>query len=105
MLLAGRPPAFHWRTLRESGGEEEGGVEGQPGARVGGGEEREDTEWSDGGYEVRRRGWGGRASLADEGLDCTVKVYMSEEREVGVTVLRVGTQQGVSSKSESYQNF
>ena len=33
MLLARRPPAFHWRTLRESGGEEVGGVEEQPGAR------------------------------------------------------------------------
>ena len=29
MFLALRPPAFHWRTLRESeGGEEAGGVEG-----------------------------------------------------------------------------
>ena len=34
----------------------------------------------------------------DEGLDCTVEVYMSEESEEGVTVLRVGTQQGGSSK-------
>ena len=50
MFLARRPPAFHWRTLRESGGEETGGVEGQPGARDGGeGEEGEDTEWTDGG--------------------------------------------------------
>ena len=32
------------------GGEEAGGVEGQPGARVGGeGAEGEDTEWADGG--------------------------------------------------------
>ena len=47
MLLARRPPAFHWRTLRESGGEE-AGVEGQPGARDGGEEaEGEDTEWAD----------------------------------------------------------
>ena len=30
----------------------------------------------------------------DEGLDCTVEVYMSEESQKGVTVLRVGTQQG-----------
>ena len=51
MLLARRPPAFHWRTLRESDGEEEaGGEEGQPGARDGGkGAEGEDTEWADGG--------------------------------------------------------
>ena len=50
MLLACRPPAFHWKTQRESGGEEAGGVEGQPGARDGGeGAEGEDTEWADGG--------------------------------------------------------
>ena len=33
MLLARRPLTFHWRTLRESGGEEAGGLEEQPGAR------------------------------------------------------------------------
>ena len=49
MFLAQRPPAFHWETLRESGG--------------------------------------GSAVLADEGLDCTVEVYMLEESEEGVTVL------------------
>ena len=44
MLLAQKPPAFHWRTLRESGrGEEAGGTEGQSGARDGGeGAEGED---------------------------------------------------------------
>ena len=48
MLLARRPPPFHWRTLRESGrGEEAGSIEGQPGARDGGEEaEGEDTEWA-----------------------------------------------------------
>ena len=35
--------------------------------------------------------------------DCTVEVYMSEESEERVTVLRVGTQHGGSSKSESCQ--
>ena len=50
MLLPRRSPAFHWRTLRESGGEEAGGVAGQPGARDGSeGAEGEDTEWADGG--------------------------------------------------------
>ena len=51
MLLTGTPPAFHWRTQRETGGREEaGGVEGQPGARDSGeGAEGEDTEWADGG--------------------------------------------------------
>ena len=49
MLLARRSPAFHRKTLRESGGEEAGGIEGQPGARDGGEEaEEEDTEWADG---------------------------------------------------------
>ena len=43
MLLARRLPAFHCRTLKESGGEEAGGVEGQPGARDGG----EGTEGGD----------------------------------------------------------
>ena len=42
VLLAQRPPAFHWRTLRGSGeGEETGGAEGQPGARDRGEGERE----------------------------------------------------------------
>ena len=50
MLLARRPPAFHWRTMRGSRREEAGGVGGQPGARDGGeGAEGEDTEWDDGG--------------------------------------------------------
>ena len=50
MLLARKPPAFHWRTQRESGGAEAGSVEGQPGARDGcEGAEGEDTEWADGG--------------------------------------------------------
>ena len=35
---------------------------------------------------------GGSAVLADKGLDCTVEVYMSEESEERVTVLRVETQ-------------
>ena len=49
MLLARRPPAFHWRTLRESGKEEAGDVEGQPGARDGDdGAEGEDIEWANG---------------------------------------------------------
>ena len=41
----------------------------------------------------------GSVALADEGLDCTVELYMSEDSEERVTVLRVGTQQGGSSKS------
>ena len=50
MLLARRLSAFHWRTLRESGGEEAGGVEGKPGAKDGGmGTEGKDTEWDEGG--------------------------------------------------------
>ena len=51
MLLARRPPAFHQRTLRESGGgEEAGGVEGRPGARDGGeGAKEGDIEWAEGG--------------------------------------------------------
>ena len=51
MLLARRPPAFHWRTLRESReGEESGGAEEQPGARDGGGgAEGEGIKWADGG--------------------------------------------------------
>ena len=50
MLLARRPPAFHWRTLRGLGGEEGGNVEGQPGARDGDeGGEGENAEWAKGG--------------------------------------------------------
>ena len=37
---------------------------------------------------------GGSVALEDEGLDCTVEVYMLEESEEEVAVLRVGTQQG-----------
>ena len=49
VLLARRPPAFHQRTLRESGGEEAGGAEKQPGARDSGeGAEGEDIKWADG---------------------------------------------------------
>ena len=33
-------------------------------------------------------------SISRGGLDCTAEVYMSEESEEGVTVLRVGIQQG-----------
>ena len=44
-------------------------------------------------------------TLADEELDCTVEVYMLEKSEERVTVLRVGTQQGGSSNSESCQKF
>ena len=50
MLLGRRPPAFHWRILRESGGEEAGGEEGQSGAWDNGeGAEGEDTKWAEGG--------------------------------------------------------
>ena len=42
-----------------------------------------------------RVGW--ECSISSRGSDCTVEVYMSEESEEGVTVLR----QGGSSKSES----
>ena len=80
MLRDRRPPAFHLRTPRESGGEEAGGIEGQPGARDSGeGAEEGDIEWTDGGQEVWRRGWGGSAALADKGLVCTVEVYRPEE--------------------------
>ena len=45
MLLACRSPAFHWRTLKESGG-----IEGQSGARDNDeGAEGKDTKWADGG--------------------------------------------------------
>ena len=37
---------------------------------------------------------GGSAVLADKELNCTVEVYMSEESEERVIVLRVATQQG-----------
>ena len=50
MLLARRSPAFHWRTLRESGGEKAVEAVGQPGEWDGGeGAEREDVKWADGG--------------------------------------------------------
>ena len=48
---------------------------------------------------------GQECSISRGGPDCTVEVYMSEESEERVTVLRVGTQQRGSSKSESYREF
>ena len=79
-----------------------GGEEGQPGAMDGGTEtEGEDVKWTDGGYEVWRREWGGSAALAKGSPDCTVEVYMSEESEEGVTVL----QPGGSSRIESCQEL
>ena len=49
MLQAQRPPAFHRTTLRESRGQEAGGVEEQPEARGSGeGAEVEDTKWVEG---------------------------------------------------------
>ena len=72
---------------------EAGGAEEKPRVRDGGGEaEGVDIEWADGGQEVWRRGWGESAALAEAGLDYTVEVYMSEESEEGVTVIRQGGQ-------------
>ena len=102
VLLARRPPAFHWRTLRESGGVEEGGAEEKPGARDGGGGGRGRRyimgRWGIKGLETRV---GRESSVSRGGLDCTVEVYMSEESEEGVTVIR----QGSSSKIESCQEL
>ena len=44
---------------------------------------------------------GGSAALVEGVTNCTVKVYMSEESEEGVTKIR----QGGRSKSESCQEF
>ena len=59
-------------------------------------------------YRIGRWGIGGletrvtrECSISRGGPDCTVEVYMSEESEEGVTVLR---QRG-SSKSESCQEL
>ena len=47
--------------------------------------------------EKIQNGKTGNKRFEDEGrLDCTVEVYMSEESEEGVTMLRVGTQQGAA---------
>ena len=46
------------------------------------------------------------ASVEGGGAGCTVEVYVLEESEERITVLRVGTQQGGgSSKSDSCQEF
>ena len=48
MLLAQRPPIFPWRTLRESGGgEDAGGIQGQPGARDSGEGQRDKKIFQD----------------------------------------------------------
>ena len=43
-----------------------------------------------------------KRSISRGSSDCTVKVYVSEE---GITVLQVGTRQGGSSKSKSFQEL
>ena len=48
---------------------------------------------------------GRECSISRGGSDRTVEVYRSEESEEEVTVLRIGAQQGESSKSESCQEF
>ena len=40
------------------------------------------------GKEVWRRGWGESEASVEGGPDCTVEVYISEESEERVTVLR-----------------
>ena len=56
MSLARRPPAFHWRILRE----EAGGVEGQPGARDSGeGAEEKYTGWPTGDKKFEDEGGAG----------------------------------------------
>ena len=88
---------------RVRGGEEVGGVERQPGARDDGeGTEGEATKWQRGNKRFEDEGGAGVQDL-QRGLDSTVEVYMSEEFEEKVTVLRLGTQQGSSSKSEGCQ--
>ena len=54
--------------------------------------------WGIRGLETRV---GQECSISRGGPDCTVEVYMSQEPEEGVTVLR----KGGSSKSESYQEL
>ena len=41
---------------------------------------------------------GGSAALADEGLDCTVEVYMTEEYEERVTVTSGDTAWGAAPR-------
>ena len=48
---------------------------------------------------------GRECSNSRGGPDCTLEIYMSGEYEEEVTVLRVGTRQGSSSKSESCQEL
>ena len=43
---------------------------------------------------------GQECSISRGESDCTVEVYTSEESKEGVTVLRVGTQQGVAAPRE-----
>ena len=75
------------------------GAEGKPGARDGGrGGQREKVYNEQMG---NKKFEDARAALAEAGLDCTVEIYMSEESEEGVTVIR----QGDSSKSESCQEL
>ena len=54
--------------------------------------------WGIGGLETRV---GRKCSISRGGPDCTVEVYVSDESEQEVTVLR----QGGSSKSESCQEL
>ena len=67
-----------------------------PGARDGGEGQREKIQNGQKGHK-RFEGEGvAECNIGKGGLDCTVEVYMSEESEERVTVLRVGTQQGAA---------
>ena len=83
MLLAGRPPAFHCKTLRESEGR--GGRRRRRIARS-----RNRWWWAEKIIQNEQMGdkrfgdeGGQECSISRGGPDCTVEVYMPEESEGG----------------------
>ena len=74
------------------GGEEARGEEGQPKSKDGGkGAEGEIQNGQKGNKRFEDEGER-ECNISRRGLDCTVKIYRSEESEERVTVLRIGTQ-------------
>ena len=91
--------------MRVRGEREAGGVEGQPGVRDGGeGAEGKDINGQMGDKRFKDEGGAG-VQHYQRGPNCILEIYMSGEYEEEVTVLRVGTRQGSSSKSESCQEL
>ena len=67
--------------------------------------QREKYKMSRGGIRDLKTGVRRECRISRGEAGCTVEVYMSEESEEGVTVLRVGTQQGAAPRVRAVKSF